>query len=218
MSSVRLLAFDLDGTLVDSRRDLAESANELLIEYGCGPLAEKSIVRMVGSGAATLVARAFAAANRPLPPQALDRFLSIYGRRLLRFTRAYPGMPDVLEQLSSRVMLAVLTNKPAAATHQILAGLDLDRFFPPARVLGGDGPLPRKPDPAGLLQLASDSGVPSSDTMLVGDSMIDLRTARHARTQVCLARYGFGFEDVPTAELLPEVRLIDAPEDLLAIL
>jgi phosphoglycolate phosphatase len=216
MSRLRLVVFDLDGTLVDSRRDLAESANELLTGHGCTPLSEHAIGRMVGSGAATLVARAFAAAGRPTPPGALDRFLAIYGSRLLRFTRPYPGMADVLAELERRVPLGVLTNKPVAATNHILQGLGLARFFD-ARVLGGDGPFPRKPDPAGLLSLASEASASAADTMLVGDSAIDWRTARAGGTQLCLARYGFGFEDVPVSELDAEVRFVDAPGDLLEV-
>jgi len=127
MSRARLIVFDLDGTLVDSRRDLAESANALLAEYGCPALDEHAIGRMVGDGAATLVARALAAAGCPPATEALPRFLAIYNGRLLRCTRAYPGVPELLEHLAARAALAVLTNKPLAATRQILEGLDLAR-------------------------------------------------------------------------------------------
>jgi phosphoglycolate phosphatase len=89
---------------------------------------------MVGSGAAVLVARAFAAAGRPQPPDALDRFLAIYGGRLLRFTRAYPGIVEALAVLSRSVRLAVLTNKPIGPAREILEGLDLIRYFPGAWV------------------------------------------------------------------------------------
>ena len=218
MSRLRLAVFDLDGTLVDSRRDLAESANQLLEECGCGPLSEHAIGRMVGSGAPTLVARAFAAAGRTARPDAVDRFLTIYSGRLLRFTRPYPGMADVLAELASRMALGVLTNKPIRATDQILEGLDLSRFFPPSRVIGGDGPLPRKPDPAGLRRLVTDAGVSAEQAILVGDSAIDWRTASAAQVHVCLARYGFGFEDVRVDELGPEVRIIDTPAELLTLL
>ena len=125
-----LIVFDLDGTLVDSRRDIAEAANTLLEECGAAPLPEERIGRMVGDGAATLVARAFAAAGMAAPADALERFVAIYGSRLLLNTRPYPGIPDVLSQLSQRAALAVLTNKPIASTRRILDGLDLARYFP----------------------------------------------------------------------------------------
>jgi len=214
----RLIVFDLDGTLVDSRKDIAESANALLAECGGDPLPEESIGRMVGDGAATLVARAFAAAGRRQPPDALDRFLTIYNRRLLTYTRPYPGMHAVLTELGLRASLAVLTNKPLEATRRILAGLDLARYFSEGRVYGGDGPFPRKPNPAGLQHLAANLGVGAGETVLIGDSIIDWRTARAAAVHICLARYGFGFEDFPSGELGPQDGVVDDPSGLLRIL
>lgn len=215
--SYRLIVFDLDGTLVDSRRDIADSANVLLETCGERPLPETTIGGMVGNGAATLVARAFAASGAEPPSDALDRFLAIYNTRLLAHTRPYPQMVDVLAALGTRASLAVLTNKPLAATRLILAGLDLARFFDEEAIVGGDGPFPRKPDPAGLLRLISRAGVSPSATLLVGDSLVDWRTARNATTGVCLARYGFGFEAFPMHEIGPEDLTIDAPRDLLLL-
>jgi phosphoglycolate phosphatase len=212
-----LIVFDLDGTLVDSRRDIAESANTLLEECGASAVGEERIGRMVGDGAATLVARAFAAGGIQAPPDALERFVAIYSRRLLRHTRPYPGILDALIHLSQRAALALLTNKPLASTREILEGLDLARFFEPASVVVGDGPFPRKPSPSGLQHLAAAVGVPTESTVLVGDSVIDWRTARAASTSICLARYGFGFEGFPVAELTPADRLVDAPEELLSL-
>jgi len=212
-----LIVFDLDGTLVDSRKDIAEAANLLLRECGAEPLPEGRIGRMVGDGAATLVARAFAASGIEQPPDALERFLSIYDRGLLNHTRVYDGIPDVLEALGSRAALAVLTNKPMASTRRVLAGLDLARFFHEDAVVGGDGPFPRKPDPAGLRHLAARAGISHDDTVLVGDSIIDWRTARHAASAICLARYGFGFEGFPVGELRPSDLVIDAPSELIGL-
>jgi phosphoglycolate phosphatase len=214
MSSFSLIVFDLDGTLVDSRRDIAESANRLLVACGARPLDQHAIGRMVGDGAPTLVARAFAAAGVPQPPDALDRFLTIYDGRLLTHTRPYAGIPEVLGELGTRASLAVLTNKPLDATRRILEGLDLARHFPGDAVVGGDGPFPRKPDPVGLQHLAARVGAAAADTVLVGDSAIDWRTARNAATRICLARYGFGFESVPIGELGPEVWVVDEPAEL----
>jgi phosphoglycolate phosphatase len=209
----RLVVFDLDGTLVDSRRDIAESANDLLVECGAQPLSEEAIGTMVGDGAATLIARAFAAAGCPPPADALGRFLDIYDRRLLRHTRVYDGIPALLETLSATLATAVLTNKPIGSTLAILDGLELTRFFR-GGVLGGDGPHPRKPDPAGLLQLMQTAGASPGETLMVGDSGADWQAARAASTRSCLARYGFGFHSVPIALLTPDDSIIDRPLDV----
>ena len=214
----RLIVFDLDGTLIDSRRDLADSANAVLRESGADPLPEETIGHMVGDGAARLLARAFVAAGREQPPDALDRFLEIYSRRLLDHTRPYPQVPQVLDELNTRGPLAVLTNKPLDATRRILAGLNLARYFSHDSVIGGDGPFPRKPDPAGLRYLIAGAGAEPQTTTLVGDSLIDWNTAQNASTHVCLARYGFGFEGFPLGRLSDGSFLVDSPSELLGVL
>jgi phosphoglycolate phosphatase len=210
----RLFVFDLDGTLVDSLRDLADSANELLVESGAEPLEVDAIGRMVGEGAARLVARVCAAAGVS-PRDALQRFLAIYDTKLLDHTRAYDGIPEAVASLGDRASLAVLTNKPLAATRRILAGLSLSEFFDDDAVIGGDGPWPRKPDPAGLLHLCEQGGMAPADAMLVGDSLVDWQTARRAGTAICLARYGFGFLEFPPSTFDGKERFIDRPSDLL---
>jgi len=209
-----LIVFDLDGTLIDSRRDIADAANAVLQSTGAPPLDQEAIGAMVGDGAAALIARAFAAAGRPAPPDALERFLAAYGRGLLTHTRPYPGISDALDSLSSRVPLALLTNKPIAATRTILDALDLARFFPRDRVLGGDGPFARKPAPDGLLRLAEDAGAEPGRTLLVGDSIVDWQTAHDAGARICLARYGFGFATFPADRLTDGDRWIDTAEEL----
>ena len=215
--SFQLIVFDLDGTLVDSRRDLADSANALLESCGAEPLPEERIGRMVGDGAATLVARVCEARGIPQPPHALERFLALYDARLLHHTRPYDGIPAVLAVLSLRAQLAVLTNKPLAPARRLLAGLGLAQFFPDDAVIGGDGPFARKPDPAGLRHLIARAAATADAALLVGDSVIDWRTGRAAATPVCLVRYGFGFDGVPVHELDAGTQVINAPGELLAL-
>src|SRR5262249_38767664 len=169
----------------------------------------------VGDGAATLVARAFAASGVAQPSDALDRFLRIYGDRLLDHTRPYPGIPDALASLRGHCRLAVLTNKPLAATLRILDGLALAQYFRREAIVGGDGPFPRKPDPAGLRHLAECAHVALTDTLLVGDSAVDWRTARAAPSAPCSVQSGFGFDGISADELGVEARVISAPNELL---
>jgi phosphoglycolate phosphatase len=196
MTPVRLLVFDLDGTLVDSSQDLADSVNAMLTDLGAPPLTETEVTRMVGEGAAVLVRRALVRAGVKVDPRdALDRFLAHYDTRLLATTKPYPGMIEVLQAVRDRYALAVLTNKPALPTMRLLEGLGLIEFF--RDVVGGDTAYGRKPDPAGLLALVDRATVTPEAAMLIGDSPVDLATARAAGTRICLARYGFGyrFED-----------------------
>jgi phosphoglycolate phosphatase len=207
-----LLVFDLDGTLIDSRRDIAESANEVVESYGGQALPLDRISAMIGEGAQILVERALEASGlNPAEPEALSRFKTIYDRRLLMHTRPYAGIPEAFERLAKRATLAVLTNKPEAPTFRLLHTFDLDQHV--AWVIGGDGAHPRKPDPAGLRYLIETAGATPERTLYVGDSMIDVETARRAGVDLLVARYGFG-------HLRSELRLnadepaVDDPREL----
>ena len=212
----RLIVFDLDGTLIDSKRDLADATNALMVELGANEMPIDQIASMIGDGAAVLVRRALHASGlNPESPGALSRFLELYDERLIAHTRPYDGMRETLDALNEKYGLAVLTNKPARATLIILEQLQLSGYF--QEVVGGDSPFGRKPDPAGLLHIVRTRGSSPSSTVLVGDSPIDLETARRAETRICLARYGFGFRfkesDFRGTELF-----IDRPTDLPGVL
>jgi len=210
----RLVVFDLDGTLIDSKRDLADSANEMLTAYGAAVLTEDAIGHMVGAGAAQLVARALQAAQLNVPlDEALARFLENYDRRLTNHTRPYHGIPELLAELESEgVKMSLLTNKPLEASARILEAFGLSKFF--RLRVGGDGPWPRKPAPEGLRFLMKEESADPSQTMLVGDSGVDLSTARNAGVHICLARYGFGFADVAPETLRGDELLVDEPRQI----
>src|SRR4051812_44271689 len=175
MNNVRLVVFDLDGTLVDSSTDLANAVNTLLADLGVNRLPDPEIVSMVGEGAAVLVRRALAASGLdPETPDALDRFLARYNAHLLDHTRPYSGMIETLQALAERMPLAVLTNKPGYATDRVLEGLGLREYF--RQTIGGDTRFGRKPSPEGLTHLAGMADVPVASVLLVGDSPVDLAT------------------------------------------
>jgi phosphoglycolate phosphatase len=211
-----LVAFDLDGTLVDSSGDLADSGNALLASYGTSPLPSKAVVAMVGDGARELVRRLLKAAALDVPlDEALEKFLALYDERLLVTTVPYDGIATVLEELHSHARLAVLTNKPVAPSQRILRGLGLRDFF--EDVIGGDSDFGRKPNPDGLIALMDRAGATSAETLMVGDSVTDLRTARAAGTSACVARYGFGFAQMPADELQGAAYIVDRPVEIAAV-
>lgn len=186
-----LVVFDLDGTLVDSREDLAASTNDVLVGLGADPLPVSAIGQMVGDGARTLVHRALVAARCDADVDAaLVAFHQHYARRLLDTTRPYEGIDAVLDALSRTARLAVLTNKPLVPTQRLLDHYGWTPRF--GRVIGGDGPWDRKPDPAGLQDLMAWAGAAPGETLMVGDSMVDVEVARRAGVAVCVAAWGFG--------------------------
>jgi phosphoglycolate phosphatase len=204
------LAFDLDGTLIDSVRDLAASASELVTSLGGRPLARHEVTAMIGEGANVLVQRALAASGLTADtPAALGRFLEIYDRRLLETTVAYEGVEAMLRLASRRARLSVLTNKPLRASKRILDGLGLSAYF--EEIVGGDGPHGRKPDPTGLRRVAS----AATSTALVGDSPIDWATARAAGCTFVWAQYGFGAARFDAPPETPY--MLDRPSDLAAV-
>ena len=213
-----LAVFDLDGTLIDSRRDLVESANEMLAGYGAPALADDHVVSMIGCGAATLVRRVIAAAGLDAAHEdALERFLIAYDARLTNHTRPYEGIIRALDELRSRdVSMALLTNKPLEQTLKILEVFGLSKYF--RWVVGGDGPWPRKPAPDAMRFLMNQASAGPSETILIGDSMVDLQTSRNAGVRVCLARYGFGYADLAIDELWGTESLVDSPTEIAGLL
>jgi phosphoglycolate phosphatase len=205
------VAFDLDGTLIDSVGDLAAAANALVTSYGAGPLPEQAITAMIGDGAGILVRRVLGTAGLdPDTPGALERFLAFYDERLLDTTVAYNGVPQMLLQASRRARLFVLTNKPAAPTQRILSALALAHHF--EDVIAGDSPYGRKPAPDGLRALAAGG----EQLAMVGDSPVDAAVAAAAGCPFVWAAYGFGAARFERAPDTPYV--IDSPADLPAVL
>lgn len=185
----RHVAFDLDGTLADTQADIVASANAVLAQLGRPPQPTAVVRSFVGEGARRLIERVLASTDPALIDDGFARFLAHYGEHLLDATTLYPGVREMLDALADRgAVLTVCTNKPEGMSRTILAGLGIAPMF--REVLGGDTLPTRKPDPEGLLQLCARVGVPPADTLLVGDSGIDVRAARAAEIAFCGVSWG----------------------------
>jgi phosphoglycolate phosphatase len=211
----RLLVLDLDGTLVDSSRDIAAAMNAALARLAPGtaeiPLA--SVLGFVGEGARLLVERSLAHSGLALPvEQVLATYLDCYRERLLDTTRLYPGMAEALAALEGGPLLAVLTNKPGDMSRTILEGLGVAARF--TRVVGAGDVKARKPDPSGLLDLLDELRIAARDAWMVGDSATDVRTARAAHVRAAGVTWGFHPAELRAAG--PD-RLLDDPAGLVPL-
>ena len=195
-----LLIFDLDGTLVDSQQDLVNAVNAARVHMGLPAIPPEIIKSYVGNGAPVLMRRAMGPdASEAEVRQALEYFLGYYRDHILDYTRLYPGVREAIDLLRQEgVAMAVLTNKPVRFSQSIIDGLGLhDHFF---RVYGGNSFEQKKPDPVGIYKLLDEKECAPQRAMMVGDSAVDVRTARNANIRACGVTYGFqpeGFETDP---------------------
>ena len=215
--AVRALIFDLDGTLIDSKLDLALSINAMLKRMGRAELAHEEIFGMVGNGAPVLVRRALGAetletASDEEADAGLAYFLSYYRNHMLDNTVTYPGVREGLALLESHPM-AVLTNKPVNFSRAILDGLGISRYF--RFVYGGNSFEKKKPDPVGVETLLRELGAKPGEAMIVGDSEIDIQTARNSGIWACGVTYGLGAEGL---RAFPPDLMLDSLTELPAYL
>ena len=192
-SFVRALIFDLDGTLIDSKRDLIRSVNAMLEEMGREPLEEDTISGYIGHGAPRLMAKALGnGASEEERDRSLKFFLAYNEEHKMDSTCAYPGVREALEGLGG-ISMAVLTNKPVRVSGRILEQLGLAKYF--RVVYGGNSFATKKPDPQGARQILEELRTTPGEAMLVGDSEVDVQTARNAGTLAVAVNYGFGTHD-----------------------
>jgi phosphoglycolate phosphatase len=200
--AVRALVFDLDGTLIDSALDLALAVAATLEFMKRPAIPHEIIYSYVGNGAPTLIRKALGPeASEEDCQRGLEHFLGYYREHMLDNTVTYPGVREGLAALAHFPM-AVLTNKPVRFSEKILDGLGLSPYF--KFVYGGNSFERKKPDPMGMQLLLSDFGVTPREAMMIGDSEVDVQTARNANTWACGVTYGLGSE-----------RLVQHPPDVL---
>lgn len=189
-SGVKAFVFDLDGTLIDSKLDLVLSLNATLEHLGRKQLEHEQIASYVGGGVLLLIQRALGeGASEEEIEEGSIHFLDYYRAHMLDHTVPYPGVRECLDSLRGR-SLAVLTNKPVKFSQAILAGLNMSHYF--RFVYGGNSFEKKKPDPIGLVTLLRDFELASHELMMVGDSEVDVQTARNAGTLACGVTYGLG--------------------------
>lgn len=192
-SDVRALIFDLDGTLIDSKLDLVHSVNAMLREMGRDELPVNTISGYVGQGAPLLVTRALGGVSSEEELQrALKFFLEHYEQHKIDHTSVYPGVREALEAMG-HLPMAILTNKPIRISRRILSALNLSQYF--RAVYGGNSFSTKKPDPLGARTILNEFDVAPERAMLIGDSEVDVQTARDAGTIAVAVNYGFGTHD-----------------------
>jgi phosphoglycolate phosphatase len=212
---IRLLVFDLDGTLIDSRLDLIHSVNAMLRHIGRPELNGDLIASYVGDGAPALVRRALGDTDdEALLRGALEYFLGYYRLHKLDHTTVYEGIPEVLAELAHpsnglHRSMAVLSNKPVNPSRDIVRALGLNELF--LRVYGGNSFATKKPDPLGALSILHETGVGAAETLIIGDSSVDVLTGRNAGLWTCGVTYGFAPRSLE--EVQPDV-VVETPSEL----
>jgi phosphoglycolate phosphatase len=209
---VRAIIFDLDGTLIDSKLDLVNSVNAMLLAMHREEMPVETVAGYIGHGAPRLIASVLGTESTENErAAALNIFLEHYEKHSLDATRAYPGVEEALASLKRNPM-AVLTNKPTAASLQILEGLGLAKYF--QGIYGGDSFEKKKPDPSGAQFILRELGAAAEESAMVGDSDVDVQTARNAGMRAIAAKYGFGKYD---REANPADQYIDRLTELVKL-
>ena len=221
IESLKLLVFDLDGTLIDSAQDLCNSVNATLNHFGRDPLPDTQIATYIGNGAMMLVRRALATgdeadADEPLLAQAFTFFLNYYHEHKLDYTYAYDGVLEALAALRTlhnepgapQRGMAVLTNKPVRPARAICEALGLAPYF--LNIYGGNSFTTKKPDPEGLNALMFEAGARPDETVMIGDSEVDIQTARNAGAWAIGCTFGLA---PGSLDAIPPDVLVDSPAD-----
>lgn len=187
----KLILYDLDGTLVDTRKDIINSVRYALATLKGPQLTDEEIKDCVGSGLHALIRKVFRTEDEKLADKGAKLYRQHYTEHMLDYSVLYPGAEEVLEYFKDRKQ-AVVTNKPSPFSQQILEGLGIARYF--IDVLTGDNGIPHKPDPGAIFHLMKRTGALKDEVLFVGDSLVDIETARNAGVEEVMIAQGFNTE------------------------
>jgi phosphoglycolate phosphatase len=191
MLPIKLLIFDLDGTLIDSLPDLADSANKMREHFQLSPLPNKEVRKLIGQGARSLVERALPGATGKQVDEGLELFLSYNLAHIKDKTTVYPGVPGTLAALQSKGLeLCILSNKNVALCREVLSALAIDHFFP--TIMGADSFPTRKPSPEPIQALLKQFNVATREAVMIGDSINDMAAGEGAGVITVGCQYGYG--------------------------
>lgn len=212
---IKLIIFDLDGTLIDSSRDITDAINYAIGSYGLSPLTTKDTIKLVGEGITRLIEKLLSTTifngNDDVKRTVMDRFLEYYSAHLLDNTDIYPNVRFTLERLKE-YKKAVISNKRETLSRRILEGLGLGNFFD--MIIGSDSTPEKKPSPLPIVKVLAEFDVKPEEAIIVGDSNLDIEAGRAAGLKTVSVTYGYRpYEMIKDADFV-----IDRIEDLVEII
>jgi phosphoglycolate phosphatase len=212
-TSAELLVFDLDGTLIDSKKDIAEAVNWALIQIGRRPLSEELIETYVGTGVQPLIQKTLADEGPDVVSQVIENFKSYYAAHLDVFTRPFPQIIDVLEFYSDTPKV-ILTNKTNEFVGPLLKSLNLSKYF--KKFYGRNSFPTQKPDPGPLQSISNEFGVKPKKIIMIGDTDADILAGKGAGTRTCAVFFGYGRQE-ELVKLQPDL-IASKPSELIGLL
>ena len=190
MKKIKVIVFDFDGTLVDTKLDIARSVNFLIKEENLPPIPEEKIYEFIGNGTDILLEKSFSYVHGKIKDGIIDRYFEIYEEHMLDNTRPFPKVLDMLEGIKDRLALYILTNKHERFAVKILDHFGILNYF--KEVVGADTFSVKKPDPFGIIRVINKEGVSKEEVLMVGDSVVDIKTGKNAKVLTCGVLWGLG--------------------------
>jgi len=189
---VKLLIYDLDGTLVNTREDIVRAANHMLQQMGQSGISAEEVSSYVGKGLYFLIKGCLKTEDAKKIEKGSKIYRDHYAAHMMDHSSLYPGAREILEYFKNKKQ-AVITNKPNPFSYQMLKALGVADYF--VEIVAGDSDYPKKPDPGAVLAMMQKENVLPGETVFIGDSAIDIQTGRNAGIKTVVVTHGFSGED-----------------------